>query len=177
MVGSRAHRGLGVLVACGALLAALAPAAEARLTFTRDDGSPIEFDQRPRVWCGPWEQGVRVRAVHVLAGRGRHHWQLDAVRRDVARGTTVRFPRFFVFDHPKGAQLFVADAPNEASTGEEEASGSMTFMRVTCRRGGVLAFRVDAVLGSEFSDLGTIRVQGTFRGRVGHPPRSPRSPR
>lgn len=153
--------------------AAGASTAAAQLTFTREDGSAIAFPGQTRVWCGPWAQDVAVPAIHVFAGRPRHpqhHWELSAVRRDVARGTRLRFPLDFVFDHPRGAQMFAADDPIEASTAEEEASGSMTFTRATCRRGGVLAFRIDAVLGSEFSDGEEVRVIGTFRGRVGPEP-------
>jgi hypothetical protein len=160
------------LVAACALLAS-ASVAEAALVFSREDGTPIAFPGKTRVWCGPWEEDVAVPAIHVFTGRLRHpqhHWELSAVRRDVAPGTRLRFPLDFVFDHPRGAQMFAADDPIEASTAEEEASGSMTFTRTGCRRGGVVAFRIDAVLGSEFSDGEEVRVTGTFRGRVGQAP-------
>ena len=131
----------------------------------------IAFSAKPRVWCGPWESGVNRRSVHVSVRGRKRHWDLAAVRRDVKAGTTVKFPTDIIFNKPHGAELFVADAPNEASTNEEEASGSMTFTHVSCRHGRVVAFTIDAVLGSELSDLGTIHVSGSFRGHVGSAPR------
>jgi hypothetical protein len=163
----RATAGLAVLLAL--LLAA--PAAHAKLRFTREDGSVISFSAKPRVWCGPWESGVNRRSVHVTVRGRKRHWDLAAVRRDVRAGTTVKFPTDIIFNKPHGAELFVADAPNEASTNEEEASGSMTFTHVSCRHGRVVAFTIDAVLGSELSDLGTIHVVGSFRGHVASAPR------
>ncbi|UGS38066.1 hypothetical protein [Capillimicrobium parvum] len=164
---------MAVALAAACALVASASTAEAALVFSREDGTAITFPGKTRVWCGPWEEDVAVPAIHVFAGRLRHpqhHWQLSAVRRDVAPGTRLPFPLDFVFDHPRGAQIFAADMPNEASTAEEEASGSMTFTRTSCRRGGVVAFSIDAVLGSEFIDGEEIHVTGTFRGRVGHAP-------
>lgn len=167
---NRAIRGLAaILVVAG--FAAAAPAASARLRFSRQDGSVIPFSAKPRVWCGPWESGVKKRSVHVTVRGRRRHWDLSAVRSDIKAGTTVKFPTDIIFNKPHGAELFVADAPNEASTNEEEASGSMTFSHVTCRHSGVVAFTTDAVLGSEFSDLGTIHVTGSFRGHVASAPR------
>jgi hypothetical protein len=154
-----------------AVLLTAAPAAQAKLRFTRDDGAVISFSAKPRVWCGPWEPDVKRHAVHVAVRGRKRHWDLSAVRADVKPGKKLRFPNEFVFNHPHGAELFVADAPNEASTNEEEASGSMTFTRVSCRHGGVVAFTIDAVLGSEFSDLGTIHVTGSFRGHVASAPK------
>jgi hypothetical protein len=42
---------------------------------------------------------------------------------------------------------------------------------VSCRHGRVVAFRIDAMLGSELSDLGTIHVSGSFRGHVASAPK------
>ena len=165
----RAGQHLAVLIAAGVLVAA-APAAQAKLRFTREDGSVIAFSAKPRVWCGPWESGVNRRSVHVTVRGRKRHWDLAAVRHDVKAGTTVKFPTDIIFNRPHGAELFVADAPNEASTNEEEASGSMTFTHVSCRHGRVVAFTIDAVLGSELSDLGTIHVTGSFRGHVASAP-------
>jgi hypothetical protein len=163
----RATAALAVLLAI-----LLAPrVVDAKLRFTREDGSVISFSAMPRVWCGPWESGVKKRSVHVTVRGRKHHWDLSAVRHDIKPGTTVKFPTDIIFDKPHGAELFVADAPNEASTNEEEASGSMTFTHVSCTHGRVVAFTIDAVLGSEFSDLGTIHVAGSFRGHVASAPK------
>ena len=91
---------------------------------------------------------------------------MSAVRRDVVVGRRIKFPNDFVWNRPRGALLFVADGENEASTAEEESSGSMEFSRVTCRRGGVVAFSIQGIVGSEFSDGKPVRVSGTYRGRV-----------
>ena len=164
----RATAGLAALLI---VLVAAPAATDAKLRFARQDGSVISFSAKPRVWCGPWEPDVHKRSVHVTVRGRKRHWDLSAVRADVKAGTMVKFPTDIIFNKPHGAELFVADAPNEASTNEEEASGSMTFTHVTCRHGGVVAFKIDAVLGSELSDLGTISVTGTFRGHVASAPR------
>lgn len=165
----RALRGLAVLLAASSLLAGAATA-DARLTFKRDDGSVIPFRGTPRAWCGPWEEEVARRSVHVVLRNPRRVWQLRAVRRDVRDGQRIEFPNYFNWDEPHGAQLFVGGIRNEASTAEEESSGSMTFTRLSCRRGGIVAFSIDAVLGSEFFDGESVHVSGTYRGRVSEAP-------
>lgn len=159
------RRGLALLGSVSLALAAAAPA-RAELTFQRADGSAIAFDAAPRVWCGRWDADVAVPSLRVMAGRGARHWELHVVRRDLEIGRPLRFPNVFRWDRPRGAMLFAADAPIEASTAEEEASGSLTFSRFGCRRGRTVAFRIDAVLGSELVDGGRVRVSGSFRGRV-----------
>jgi hypothetical protein len=145
-----------------------APAAHADLVFERADGSVISFAGAPRVWCGPWEADVKRRALHVVAfGPITQRWQLSVVRRDLELGKRLRFPNEFIWDKPHGARLFVGDAPNEASTQEEESKGSIVFTRASCRPGRAVVFRANGVVvGSEFIDGEKIRVSGTFRGRV-----------
>ena len=156
----------GVLASWCLLLAVGGSAAEAGLVFKRADGSAIRFAGTPRVWCGPWETDVARPSVHVAVGSVKHRWHLSAVRRDLTIGRRIRFPNDFVWNRPRGALLFVADGANEASTAEEESSGSMEFSRLTCRRGGVVAFSIQGSLGSEYSDGESVRVSGTYRGRV-----------
>jgi len=134
-----------------------------RLVFTHQDGTRASFPREVRVWCGPWEPDVRVRSIHVLVGRGPASWLMTAVLADVRRDPVVRFPNDFVFDAPRGALLFVAAGGNEASSAEEEASGTLHFRRARCGAHPRVAFTVDATLGSEFSDGGTVRVRGSFR--------------
>jgi hypothetical protein len=163
----RRLRRLGRALASWCLVIAVGgSAAEARLVFKRADGSVIRFTGTPRAWCGPWERDVPRLSVHVALGRGLHHWELSAVRRDFQIGRRIRFPNDFVWNRPRRALLFVADGANEASTAEEESSGSMEFSRVSCRRGGLVAFSIRAVLGSEFSGGEPVRVSGTYSGRV-----------
>ena len=126
----------------------------------------------PRVFCGPWDSDAAEPALHiVLRTPGRKlGWQLSAVRRDIRAGRRMTFPNSFVFNRPRRADLFVYDAPNEASTQGEDSRGSVTFTRIACTRGGLVAFRIDATVDSEFGDGDPIRVTGSFRGRVSHRP-------
>ena len=144
----------------------LAAPAQGRLTFTRADGSRIAFKGPTTVRCGAWADDVRRPALHIARGGTKRHWQLDVVRRDLKNETPLEFPNDFVFDRPRGAQLFVADAPDEASTAGEDSSGSIVFSRHGCRPGVGVVFRIDAVLDSEFGDGDPVHVTGRFRGRV-----------
>lgn len=156
-----------------ALLAALLGAAlpetaaaitvENRLTFTRPDGTEVAYPSRVRVWCGPWEPDVPVRAIHVQVGvRGEPYWRMSAVVADVNRERVVELPHSFVWDQPTGALLFAVDGTNELSSAEEEAAGRIVFRRARCGRRLSVRFRVTATLGSEFSDGQPLRVRGTF---------------
>jgi hypothetical protein len=157
---------LGLLAA---LLVAVLPATAAaitvenRLVFTRPDGTEVAYPSRVRVWCGPWEQDVPVRAIHVQVGvRGEPYWRMSAVVADVNRRRVVELPHSFVFDQPTGALLFAVDGTNELSSAEEEAAGRIVFRRARCGRRLSVRFRVAATLGSEFSDGQPVRVRGTF---------------
>jgi hypothetical protein len=168
---------LSVFAAAASIAAVLAsaPAADpGNLTFRRADGSAMRFDGKLYVWCGRWEPDVKVPALDVflVRRRGQSYWALSAVLRDVRRDPRVRFPIGFVWNRPKGAQLFVYDrkTKNGASSEEEEAKGVITFSKITCRRGRSVTIRASGVLGSVFSDGTPVRVTGTFRGTVGRPP-------
>lgn len=158
----------GLVVAV--LLLAAAPAAEAGLVFKRPGGSEIQFAGSPRVWCGPWDDEVARSSVHVALRNARRGWELSAVRRDLVPGGRIEFPNDFVSKHPRGALFFAFDGAIEASSAEEESSGSMVFSRLNCRPGGVVEFSIDAVLGSELFNGKPVRVSGTYRGRVSSPP-------
>jgi hypothetical protein len=159
-----------VVLACCAAVALAAPAAaemrvDNRLAFARPDGSAVAFPQKLRVWCGRWEEGVPRRTLHVFAGGRRGGWHLRAIVADVKRDPVVELPNTFVFDEPMGADLFATDTENELSTGEEEASGRITFGRVRCGRRLAVRFRVDGVLGSEFFEGDEWAVRGSFSAR------------
>ena len=165
----RGRRAASAIVAATALLTLTGGAARAhaKLTFERPDGTQIPFTGTPRVYCGPWDDRAKQPSIHVRLQNGKTRgWLLSAVRRDIVAGRRLRFPNSFVFDRPRRADLFVYDAPNEASTQGEDSSGSITFTRVACTRGRVVAFRIDATVDSEFIDGDLIRVSGSFRGRV-----------
>jgi hypothetical protein len=164
-------KALGLVVGLLALLGlADASPAQAALLFERPNGSELRFQAVPRVWCAPWAEDVARPSIHVAAKDARRGWELSAVRRDLEIGERIDFPNEFVWNRPRGAQLFVAAGRLEASSAEEESSGSIAFSRATCRLGSVVEFSVDAVLGSELFEGDPVRVSGTYRGRVSKPP-------
>lgn len=173
MSRTHARRGLRSLVVALLVSSCLlvgVSVAEAGLVFKRPDGSAIPFMGTPRAWCGSWDDEVARRSVHVELRSARRGWELAAVRRDLKVGRRINFPNDFVSKRPRGALLFVADAAIEASTAEEESSGSMMFSQVSCRLGGVVEFSIDALLGSELFNGKPVRVSGTYRGRVSKQP-------
>ena len=159
-----------VFACLAALGVLLVPAADASagLRFARLGGAVIQFTGAPVVRCGPWEAGVRTRTVFVeLRNHGRA-WQLRAVLADVAAGQRISFPTSIVDARPHDAVLFVAQRRPliEASTNEEEASGSLSFSAASCRPGDAVSFTVHALLGSELFDGREVRVDGSFTGAV-----------
>jgi hypothetical protein len=165
------------LVVSAVVAAAASATSQSTLAFRRADGTPIRFDGRLYAWCGRWEPDVKVPALQVLLVPPRRrrgaYWMLSGVLKDIRRNPRVRFPIGFVWNRPKGAELFVYDAPtkNEASSETEEAKGIVSFTRTTCRRGQTVAISARGVLGSEFGDGTPVRVSGKFRGTIGPPPR------
>ncbi len=135
------------------------------VVLVRADGTRVAVKPTIRAWCGPWSSEVRKPSVHVRAGTRSGLWTLSAVVADVRRRPMVRFPHSFVFDKPTRALLFAADGRNEASTAEEESRGQITFTRVRCGKRLDLRFRVDAVMGGEFSDGTPVAIRGTFSAR------------
>jgi hypothetical protein len=160
-----------VLAAATPALAAPAPATALRVTdtvtLTRPDGTRVQPARDVRVFCGPWEDGVPVPAIHVRVGTGKAAWTLSAVLADVRRRPVVRLPNDFVFDHPRGALLFAVDGANELSSAEEEARGTIRFGRVRCGARPRIAFTVRGRLGSEFFDGAPLTVRGRFVARGG----------
>ena len=154
---------LGVTLPADVALGAPELRVRDRLAFTQPDGTRVPFRSDVRVWCGPWASDVRVPSIHVVAGARRApRWELHAVVADVKRRPVVRFPNSFVFDRPKGAQIFATDGRNEVNTDTEESSGSIRFTRVSCGRPLRIAFRVRGRAGSELSDLEPLTVRGSF---------------
>jgi len=137
------------------------------LVFTRANGTRLSFAGAPVAWCGAWETGYDERpALHVLV-RGnttQPWWELTVLQSDIQAGVPLTFPSQSVGDKQVGAHMFVLDPPNEASTAELDATGSITFPGTPCSGPGGVAFAIDATLGSEFHDGPTIAVTGTFRG-------------
>lgn len=156
---------VAMLLASSCLLVGVSTA-EAGLIFERPNGSAMQFTGKPRAWCGPWDDRVDRRSIHVVLQNGRRGWTMSAVRDDLAVGRPIEFPNEFVFSRPHGAQLFVSGAAIEASSAEEESSGSMLFSRLSCRLGGIVELSVHAVLGSELFNGTRVHASGTYRGRI-----------
>jgi len=123
------------------------------------------------VSCGPSEADPSLEAITVI-GRpsvGRDgdigsFFTFEGILRDLSPGTTVTLPHDYQTDEPSGALLFVVDAEteNEASSREEASSGSFVVEHASCAPVAELEVRIDATLGSEFSDLGPLQVKGTL---------------
>ncbi len=146
--------------------------AQNNLVFTRDDQSQISFpsDAELFVWCGPWQEGeVDTASLQVFFGASpnRSAGDLQAVLSDVTVGEPLPFPNFFIWDQPKDVDIFVADAPNELSTSQDDSSGSIVFQKLDCGSGGEVEFSIDAVIDSEFGDGPSMHVTGTFRAPIG----------
>jgi hypothetical protein len=162
-----------LLIVCGLTAGAGLPVATAsgapglrvrdRLTWTRPNGTRATFRPDVRVRCGRWASDVPVPSIHVRVGVSpARHWEFHAVVADVQRRPVVRLPNAFIFDHPKGAQLFATDRGNEVNSDTEESSGRIRIQRVSCARRLRIAFRVSARVGSEFGDGEPLIVRGSF---------------
>ena len=162
-----------LLAACGDNDPTIPEPTPDALVFTRPDGSRVTFPAGAAtyVWCGPWEVDVvPVPAVHVVYGLPgtSPFWMLQAVTSDIVLERALLFPNSFVWDQPQGALLFLLDDPNELSTAEGDASGTLVFHESPCD-GGSVHFTISAVLGSE-SGGPPISVSGTLRATLNPPP-------
>jgi hypothetical protein len=178
---ARARAALTILSAV--LLAGCAGSAstsDSELRVTRADGTTVAFPRDARAWCGPWDEDVPTRALHVGTvakplGEA-SYWVVQAVPRDVVDGQRTRFPLDFVWKRPRGAVVFVLDledtrgGKNEASSQAERSSGWIEFDAVGCEVGDEVAFTADAVIASEFTDGEPIEFEGSLRLRAGRPP-------
>ena len=150
--------------------------------FTRTDGSQARFPDTVRAWCGPYDEDNRdIEAVNVMAGEvprddSDAYWIVTAVRADIERDPVTTFPNSFVFSEPRGAGLFaydVDDRGNELSSADEESKGTMRIELEGCEPGDQVRVKVDGVvLGSEYSDLPTISVEGAVTAEIGDAPDS-----
>ncbi len=166
------------MIALPAILAAPAAANGAGLRVTstvqvtRADGTAVAVPLDFRVWCGRWERDVPVRALQVRVGTPPSLWRLSAVVRDVRRRPVVRFPRFLVWNKPKGALLFAVDGENETSSAAEEAAGRIAFDRVRCGRRLAVPARMEEL---RVRRLGDARPPAASARRARRPRREGRS--
>ena len=89
-------------------------------------------------------------------------WELSAVVADVRRRALVRLPKTFIWNRPRGAQLFAAAGGNESNSDTDESSGSIRFQRVRCGRRLRIAFRVERARRQRGLDGETLTVRGSF---------------
>jgi hypothetical protein len=170
-----------VVVACAALVLACDPSDPVdpdvpqtnNIEISRADGSGIVFAPSVWAWCGPWEPGeISEPTVHVLVGSQTSRWEFRVVRRDVRIGESLSFPNSFIFDEPRGADMFVHDPPNELSTQIANSTGAVIIEHLDCSAGGGIRFTVEATLGSEFGDRPPVTVTGNFSSPWTGPPGS-----
>jgi hypothetical protein len=132
-----------------------------------------------RAWCAPFDENNSHRdAVHVLAGElprddsSSAYWILSAVRADVERDPVTTLPNSSVYTKARGASFFALDATgNELSSADEESEGTIRIELEGCESGDTV--RVDfhaVVLGSEYSDLRPIGVEGSVLAEIGDAP-------
>ena len=142
-----------------------------RYSYSRADGAGIPFAPSVWVWCGPWEEGeVPEPTVHVLVGSQESRWEFRVVRRDVRIGEPLSFPNTFIWNEPKGADMFVHDPPNELSTQTANTTGAVIIEQLDCSPDGGIRFTVEAIVGSEFGDLPPVTVTGNFSSPWTGPP-------
>lgn len=189
---TRIAAGLGL-----ALVLAACTGSNEPLTFRYEDGRELDVVGQPQIWCGPYESrrewresggsadGLRDTRLTLHIERGipkfdpnTPFWQLKAVVEEIETNESVRFPGRYGGSEgnvPLGASFFVSGPPEEeASTYEEESSGELTFSKLDCTAGAPIAFEVDAVAGSEFSDGSTFAIEGRFEATVGPTPAAER---
>jgi hypothetical protein len=146
------------------------------LVFTRADASEVEFSSPVKtfVWCGDWDNGVEVPALHIFFGSTEPedpNWMLSAVVADIELETPLSFPSSGAWDEPEGVSMFLNDQPNELSSFQSESSGSITFHALPCQGGSTVEFTIDAVLASELHQGPSVAVTGYFRHGLAVPTR------
>jgi hypothetical protein len=135
--------------------------------FTREDGSEIVFPSSAEtfVWCGDWDSEVEVPALLIgfVDIEYATYWSLRAVVADIELEQPLSFPTTGDWREPEGVSVFLNDPPNELSSGQSDASGTITFHALPCPGGDTVEFTIDAVLGSELHEGPSVAVTGYFR--------------
>jgi hypothetical protein len=159
----------GRLVAAGLLAAAAPVGGQLRLAWT--DGSPLQVRGKTYVWCGKWDDGAGVRTLRIQQSSplSPPWWSLE-VRVSIARrGQRIVFPALV----GRTGTMFVGYPRKqlEASADAERSRGALTILGdVTCRPGSPVRLSVRGTLAGEQAGGASIRVSGTFTGRIGTTP-------
>jgi hypothetical protein len=170
----RLRSALALSVATAAALAtpgAALPATVSGISFTRTDGTLVEFGLRTTVDCRTiTHSGRRIQVLRVTVGgvpgpTKRAYWQAEVL----PRKGVLRFPAAATPASPDGtgASLFAYDATrkDEVSSSSEPAKGAMRITAAACAPRPRLAFTVNATLGGEaggrpLRTIGRIDVRG-----------------
>lgn len=153
--------------------------ADSGLTFTREDGSTFTIADA-EVSCGPspstdsGEEAIIVGEQEFPDSEPTEPFLLiEGIVADVVPNATIELPDSYLTDDPDGAQMFVYDpggglevdgeetGGNELSSSVGDASGQIVFESASCDPPSV-EVSVDATLGSELSDHGTVDVTGSI---------------
>lgn len=138
------------------------PLGPSELVATLPDGTKITFDT-VEIQCVPSYDRPDVELVRVIGEPDRRsRLIIEAFPPDVEGGKTFELPLHGGDQGggPTNVMVFVGSAPGvEASSTEEGASGEIEVVRASCNP-VELELRVDATLGSELSDSGTVQVEG-----------------
>lgn len=136
------------------------PAAAAEgLVATLPDGSRVDLDPT-QVECVPSEEDPDVEIVRVFADLEGARLIIEAVPTDGAASFELPLEAGDFESGPKNIRVFVGSLPDvETSSTEEESSGTLELLRASCDP-AALELKIDATLGSEFDDGGTVQLQG-----------------
>lgn len=142
-------------------------------TVTREDGSTFELVTFEAA-CPEFPEGdPEAGFVHGYASLGGTQIDLMGGKRpkgplamitvldDLADGTQLKLPVVEEYGNEEtGVSFFIADGRNEASSGEENATGSIEIIHAACEPKPVLELRINGTLGSEFGDGETLTIKG-----------------
>jgi hypothetical protein len=148
---------LALVAGCGVLGANDGPLDGALVT--REDGSSFEVSDLS-VRCGPDDQFPGEVVLIVASPRSAAQgMQLVVVPSLVAADTEVTLPAYAT---ESGVSLFIYDREtgDEANSGAEDSSGSITIDTASCDPAPLIEMRFDAVLGSELFGLDPLDVLG-----------------
>jgi hypothetical protein len=138
------------------------------LRFVWTDGSALKVAGKTYVWCGNWDDGAAVRTLRIQQSSpfSPPWWSLEIRLTLARRGRKVAFPALM----GRTGTMFVAYPRKrlEASADSERSRGSITILGdVSCRPGSPVRLSIRAKLASEEAGGPSIRVSGTFVGKVG----------
>jgi hypothetical protein len=121
-----------------------------------------QANRRSRSGFSPHNQSGR----HSPGTALRHHpyFELEWAIDDVEIGKPIQLPSQNFDGDGAGGVLFFTDPKTgaEASTNQEEAHGTITFVEASCSPQPRLVVKVDGYLGSEYFEEPTVQVHGTL---------------